>query len=76
MSSKTQPIPGFSTYVMSRSGEIINSRTGYSLNDKDFDHRSGRVSLYSKKGRKVTFNRATLYQKTFGKPAPATFGWN
>ncbi len=75
MSSKT-PIPGFSNYVMTRNGDIINSRTGYTLSDKDSDHRSGRVSLYSTKGRKVTFNRANLYQKTFGKVAPRKLGWD
>ena len=66
--AKTQKfvsIPGFSKYEINRDGSIRNKRTGRLLEDKDCDHYSGRVSLYRKNGRKVTFNRLSLLEKTF-----------
>ena len=52
---------------MNKNGAVINARSGVELNAKDYDHWSGRFSLYTRDGDKVTVNRANIYRTTFGR---------
>jgi hypothetical protein len=60
------PIPGTNKrYAISKTGSIYNVRTGMFIRPKDFDHWSGRVSLYLGNKRRITRNIETLVRNTY-----------
>ena len=69
--SRYRQVPGFTNYGISAFGVVIYLTTGYCLTPKDFNHGSGRVSLYKrdKHGNKIqrTMSIDSLMKATYSK---------
>lgn len=66
MGTNCRVIPGFPAYAISAFGELFNTNTKNSISPKDYDHRSGRYTLYNARTKKFrTFNTMQLLRMTY-----------